>query len=263
MFEYDLQPVLARHDLGGLFDKKGGTVDEGLAVFYRKSRFKLVSDDNVVLSDALDTRPVFADIWDCVRANEALADRMKKRTTALKTVVLESNDEPGRLVVVGNTHLYFKPDADHVRLLQAEMCVREVRRVKEDLGRTRPDARAAVLICGDFNSTPPCAVYQYMKAGSIASSHPEWSSCPGEEVRGLSVEHSFKLGSACGAPAFTNYTVGFKDCLDYIFYETDKMGVQQVVPFPSEEELAQHVALPNVMFPSDHVAVVGDLAFKS
>jgi 2',5'-phosphodiesterase len=36
----------------------------------------------------------------------------------------------------------------------------------------------------------------------------------------------------------------------------------QVVPLPSIEELQQHVALPSVVFPSDHVALVADVLWK-
>jgi len=56
--------------------------------------------------------------------------------------------------------------------------------------------------------------------------------------------------------------VGFKECIDYIFYETDKLEVEQIIPFPQDEELADYVALPNIVFPSDHIASVADLKWK-
>jgi 2',5'-phosphodiesterase len=71
-----------------------------------------------------------------------------------------------------------------------------------------------------------------------------------------------KMDSACGTPKYTNFTAAFADCLDYIFYEKDKFSVQQVVPFPSEEELNLHTAIPNVVFPSDHVACIADLRWQ-
>lgn len=37
--------------------------------------------------------------------------------------VLESVVDPRRLVVVGNTHLFFRPEADHIRLLQAGLAL--------------------------------------------------------------------------------------------------------------------------------------------
>ena len=42
-------------------------------------------------------------------------ETMLARTTTLQTTLLQSVDDPGRKILVGNTHLYFKPDADHIR----------------------------------------------------------------------------------------------------------------------------------------------------
>lgn len=72
----------------------------------------------------------------------------------------------------------------------------------------------------------------------------------------------FKLDSAGGTPKYTNFTAGFAACLDYIFYQTDNLEVQRVIPFPSDEELRANTALPSIVFPSDHVAVVSDLEWK-
>lgn len=80
-----------------------------------------------------------------------------------------------------------------------------------------------------------------------------------EAVRNISLKQPFKLRSACGTPKYTNFTAGFRDCLDYIYYDEDCLEVSQVVPFPSDEELAVHTALPSIVFPSDHVSLVSDL----
>lgn len=90
----------------------------------------------------------------------------------------------------------------------------------------------------------------------------DWTSNKDEEVKGVSLSHSLLLASAYGKPEFTNFTEGFAGCLDYIFYQHDQLDVAQVVPLPSTEELQQHVALPSVVFPSDHVALVADMSWK-
>ena len=38
--------------------------------------------------------------------------------------------------------------------------------------------------------------------------------------------------------------------------------VREVIPFPSEEELRAHTAIPNIVFPSDHIACVADLGWR-
>lgn len=65
--------------------------------------------------------------------------------------------------------------------------------------------------------------------------------------------------SACGTPQFTNYTVGFKECLDYIFIQKDKFNVTKVVEMPTDDELSAHIAIPSVLFPSDHIAIIAEL----
>ena len=83
-----------------------------------------------------------------------------------------------------------------------------------------------------------------------------------EAIKDLNYSHPLKIESACGTPKYTNYTHLFKDCLDYIYYQTDRWEVKQVVPFPTEEELSENEAIPSAVFPSDHVALVADLKWK-
>ena len=71
------------------------------------------------------------------------------------------------------------------------------------------------------------------------------------------------MDSACGTPKYTNYTIGFKDCLDYIYYQTDNISVTNVVPFPLEEDMEKYQGLPNTVYPSDHIACIADLKWNN
>lgn len=62
---------------------------------------------------------------------------------------------------------------------------------------------------------------------------------------------------------FTNYTVGFTECIDYIFYQTDALRCSQTVPPPSEAQLSEHTAIPSIVHPSDHVALVADFEWTN
>ena len=73
------------------------------------------------------------------------------------------------------------------------------------------------------------------------------------------LSHKLNLFSAAGYPLYSNYTDGYKQLLDYIFIQCDFFTVSNVAPFPSEDILSEHVALPSVSFPSDHLAVVVDV----
>jgi len=261
VFELHLTPILDLFGFCGSFAKKGGQVDEGLATFYRREKFKMISFNSTFLPEALNTEARYSYILDKVKDQEQLLASLTNRTTTVSISVLQCVS--GELIVVGNTHLYFSPNADHIRLIQVEMCRMELEMARLKVVEMFPESKVTVMLCGDFNSTPPFGVLEYMTGGSIGESHSDWRSQEGEEVVGLSLKHHQNFISAAKTPQFTNYTQGFKDCLDYIFIEEEMLEVEQVVPFPSEEELSQHIALPNIVFPSDHVAVVVDLKWRS
>ena len=42
-------------------------------------------------------------------------ETMLARTSAMQTMLLRSVDDPDRRILVGNTHLFWRPDADHIR----------------------------------------------------------------------------------------------------------------------------------------------------
>lgn len=61
---------------------------------------------------------------------------------------------------------------------------------------------------------------------------------------------------------YTNYAGNFHEQLDYIFIDST-MDVICVIPMPEHSEVEQHIALPSVVFPSDHIAQICDLKWKS
>jgi len=258
VFQHDLLPVLTKLGFMGEFKLKGGMVDEGLSVFYRSDQFGLLESRGSVLSEVLE-EPRFAHVWNVIKKRSALVEKMKGLTAAVFIAVLQCKHDPNKLLVVGNTHLYYKPDADHIRLLQTEMCLVELKETRREILSRYPDTEVGILFCGDFNSTPPFGVLKYVTEGSLSSKHPDWSIVKEEMVESLSLSHPFNLNTATGTPKYTNYTIGFKDCLDYIFYDENSFSVEQVVPFPTDDELGFHQALPNVSFPSDHVSLVAEL----
>lgn len=49
-----------------------------------------------------------------------------------------------------------------------------------------------------------------------------------EAVTNFTLQQDIGLSSACGTPQYTNFTAGFADCLDYIFYDNQNLTVDQV-----------------------------------
>lgn len=86
---------------------------------------------------------------------------------------------------------------------------------------------------------------------------------PEEAIKNECLKQDFNMKSAYGAPKCTTRTLDFVKCVDYIFYQSDRLQVEQVIELPTDEELEENGAIPSIVFPSDHIALVADLKWTS
>ncbi|XP_009569790.2 2',5'-phosphodiesterase 12 [Cuculus canorus] len=256
VFVDSLAPALDAFGLEGLFKIKEKQ-HEGLATFYRRDKFSLLSRHDVAFSEALLSEPLHEELREKLAKYPLVQEKVLQRSSVLQVSVLQSTTDPSRKICVANTHLYWHPKGGNIRLVQIAVALTHIKHVACDLYPGIP-----VIFCGDFNSTPSSGTYSFIKSGGIAEDHEDWVSNGEEERCNMPLSHPFKLLSACGEPAYTNYVGGFHGCLDYIFIDENALEVEQVIPLPSHEEVTAHQALPSVIHPSDHIALVCDLKWK-
>ncbi|TMS19828.1 2',5'-phosphodiesterase 12 [Larimichthys crocea] len=257
VFTDSLTPALDAFGLDGVFRIKEKQ-HEGLATFYRRSKFQLLSRHDIVLNEALTCDPIHSALLEKVSANSALKDKVMLRSTALQVSVLEDLNKPGRKVCVANTHLYWHPKGGNVRLVQMGVALQHLSHVISEIAPGAP-----LVFCGDFNSSPDSGVFQLVSEALVPQQHADWSSSGPEESCTMELLSSFPpMLSACSQPAYTNYVGGFHGCLDYIFIQPDSMQVEQVIPLPSHQEVTTYEALPSVAHPSDHIALICDLRWN-
>nr|XP_009936977.1 PREDICTED: 2',5'-phosphodiesterase 12 [Opisthocomus hoazin] len=256
VFTDSLAPALDAFGLEGLFRIKEKQ-HEGLATFYRRDKFCLLSRHDIAFSEALLLDPLHQELRDKLAKYPLVQEKVLQRSSVLQVSVLQSTTDPSRRVCVANTHLYWHPKGGNIRLIQVAVALSHIKHVACDLYPSTP-----VIFCGDFNSTPSSGAYSFINSGGIAEDHEDWVSNGEEERCNMPLSHPFKLLSACGEPAYTNYVGGFHGCLDYIFIDRNALEVEQVIPLPSHEEITAHQALPSVSHPSDHIALVCDLKWK-
>lgn len=104
-------------------------------------------------------------MWTAISTNAQLAERIRDRTTVVQVTVLQSRADPERILCVANTHLYFHPDSDHIRLLQFAAAFRYLQSVRERIVAEHGNGQEAVVslvFAGDFNSSPDCGVFKLM-----------------------------------------------------------------------------------------------------
>uniref|UniRef100_A0A182TCK2 Uncharacterized protein n=1 Tax=Anopheles maculatus TaxID=74869 RepID=A0A182TCK2_9DIPT len=160
IFSLDLVPIFHQKNLTGHYKAKRN-VAEGLATFYDVNKFELLEKDGVIISEILHRYP---EVWNIIREKKPLVERVENRSSALQLTLLRSKHDPRKHLLVANTHLYFSPDADHVRLLQIGFCMLYVReqyeRIRQQYNLQESDL--ALMFCGDFNSVPECGIYKLM-----------------------------------------------------------------------------------------------------
>lgn len=257
VFDECLTPAMDAFGYDGVFRIKEKQ-HEGLATFYRRSRFRLLSSHDVVLSEALSSDSLHSDVLQKLSSNLDLKEKILQRSTSLQVTVLQDLLQPDRSLCVANTHLYWHPTGGNVRLVQMGVALTHLGHV---ISTVSPGA--ALVFCGDFNSTPPSGVCELLTHSSLSQSHSDWLSSGPEQHCPMDLASPFPpLLSACGNPPYTNYVGGFKGCLDYIYIQPDRMEVAQVIPLPSHEEVTTYEALPSVSHPSDHIALVCDLLWR-
>ncbi|KAM0681566.1 Glucose-repressible alcohol dehydrogenase transcriptional effector [Glugoides intestinalis] len=226
---------LPRGRAQALPDKR--TVD-GCAIFWKKSKFKLLEQINLDFFQKLITDPRFSTNQDMLNRN------MRKDNVSLITV-LERND--GIELIVVNTHIFWDPDYADVKLLQIILVIEEIETIKKKY------KNASLILMGDFNSLRDSPVYKLLIEQQIdGCGFGLYDYSPFND----GFKHNIKFMDAYNGQdlTFTNFTPVFKGVIDYIFY-SDELVLTGVLSPIEEEYTEKCVGLPNIHFPSDHIFI--------
>ena len=248
------EPQLKSRGFSGLLTLKM-KVNEGCAIFWRDDRLKLVKQHDYLLRDEI----VKMKLWDKLCNLPEFESAMRTRTTIMQALEMEFE---GRPLLVANTHLYYHAEARHIRLLQSTTITHVLEELQAECSQ-RAGQTVPVLFCGDLNSHTTTGVFDYFRTGELSAEHPDWVRNASGAVR-LDMKHNLHFDSINPDPAVhcSNFVGDFEGVLDHIFYDQRKLEKKMVVPVPSREDLEANTALPSALYPSDHLAVVADLAWK-
>jgi len=161
-----LRPVMESQGYQGYYSNKASAQMEGCAMFWSLERFHSTDPASMreyYLKDlfrdhkhqSLDRWESLDDIDQILEHNSELGLITKEKIgqvlqLAELTLLAPQAGHPDR-VLIGNTHLFYHPLANHVRTMQAYMICRqmEIERHRNCAGPPCP-----LILCGDFNSSP-------------------------------------------------------------------------------------------------------------
>ncbi|XP_061169849.1 2',5'-phosphodiesterase 12-like [Saccostrea echinata] len=259
VFDRYLLPALQINGFSGVYQMKSGKIREGEALFYRNSKFRATEEHTIDITQSLEEE-AFKDIKEKLAKYEVLYEFYKKRKNVLQVHVLESVSDPRKKLCVANTHLFFHRDFDHIRIVQGVVSIRHLEQVMTKYREQGDDI--SLVFCGDFNASPQSPLHGFLITSQLKPEEYDLQiKDSGEKVTNFDFSHSFKLTSACGYPRYTNYVGAFHGQLDYVFVDSN-LEVVSVVPPPDHEQVTQHLALPSIVFPSDHIAQICVIKWK-
>lgn len=182
VFDLDLTLCLGNDGMNGLLQKKGETA-EGVATFYNRDKFDLVQRYGFNLAEEMTKKSYFAPLYEKIKSNTKLCERMLSLSTALQLTVLKSKSN-GQYLLVANTHLYFHPDADHIRLLQIGFFMLYVKHIHHStMAELRlNEKQMSIIFCGDFNSVPECGIYKLMTEKFVPDNFVDFKSSKCEKL---------------------------------------------------------------------------------
>lgn len=301
-FKEDFSPALAQMDYKGVHwpksrartmsEKDAQTVD-GCAVFYKHSKFILLDKQLIEFASIAINRPDMKNQHD-------VFNRVMPKDNIAVICFFESRLTGARVILV-NLHLTWDFALADVKVIQTGILMEHVTKLAEKYARwpavkdkkmiqlPKSEGEAAappqadpgpsqeyrlnteipLLVCGDFNSTEGSSVCDLMSRGRVSPDHSDLSSYQYGSFTRDGIEHPFSLrdsyaatkGTADELP-FTNYTPGFTDTIDYIWYSTNTLEVVSVLGPPEPTHLTRIPAFPHWHYPADHIQLMTEFVIK-
>ena len=266
-FEEYFQPQMRAEGYGSIFEKRGSVLHDGCAVFYKKSKFRLVHSIRIDFDDLdaeKDLKSLPYPSAHLLTHNVATAALFEIKASEQRL----ENVYGKRFVYVVNTHHYWDPLSPDIKLLQVQYLMEKLERFKAKMLASKAiPIESPILLAGDFNSTHDSAVYDYITSGSLENKKSSEERLISQVLRAKPLKHSNNFDNALVAhgDAPTNVTINFSGCLDYVFHSPSLVPIAVLEnPITSDSaELKDSIltddymgCIPNPAYPSDHLPLM-------
>ena len=303
VFRDFFSPELAQHDYKGIqwprpkaktmSEKDAASVD-GCALFYKQSKWILLDKQLIDYANIAINRP------DMKNQHDIFNRVMPKDNIGI--ICLFESRSTGARMIVANTHLAWEPTLPDVKLVQTAILMENITKFAEKYtrwpalkdkekrmiqipgdegqGQNMPEPAPSqeyrhnndipLLVCGDYNSTRDSGVYELLSSGRVPPDHSDFGKHQYGNFTRDGIQHPFNMRSAYvhldktpDELSFTNYTPGFADVIDYIWYSTNTLEVVELLGPPDPEHLKRVPGFPNYHFPADHIQIMAEFVIKA
>lgn len=242
---------------------------DGVGVFINTDRFDILGHREINFGKYVSENPGRFDI-----TNDVSTRLIPRNTVAL---LVQLHDKlTGKTVYVSNTHLYWLPKFNDVKVIQTKILLNELQRyIKETSSQS--DETPHIIMCGDFNSTPDLLVFKLLDNEQISigstrefSSHNYGVRIDGEVIHNNVVTNPFHLTPTYGPLLegnfrdrldFTSYTKSLTAVLDHIWVSTSQFEVCKVLGKVDNNYSELAAGFPDKQFPSDHIPLVSEISY--
>ena len=269
------------------------TVD-GCATFYKHAKLILLDKQGIEFAGVAINRPD-------MKLQKDMFNRFMPRDH-IGLLTFFENRYTGSRVLVGNTHIFWDPAYADVKLIQVAIFMQGINTFAEKYAKwpAQLNKRAFTLLdsedkdepeeplpepapskvynsktvlplvlCTDLNSTVESGVYELLSKGSVSAEHRELRGFEYGDFSKYGIEHPFSIRSAYSnldkgpdAMPFTNYTIDFRGVIDHIWYSTNSLENLSLLGRIDPEYMRTVPGFPNYHFPSDHIPIMAEFAFK-
>eukprot|EP00040_Diaphanoeca_grandis_P024013 m.131422 g.131422 ORF g.131422 m.131422 type:complete len:511 (-) comp29546_c0_seq1:160-1692(-) len=263
--EYNVffEPKLKENGYAGVFRAKSRarTMGEsakkevdGCAVFYKTAKYDLVKDE-LVEFERLGAQ--------YGAGSTDMLNRVMPKDNIAILMLLEDKVTKASMFV-GNAHLTWDPEFKDVKVIQTAMLTSEMSKfmaanIEDEVKRKQ----CAILMGGDFNSTPDSGVVEFMSKGKISQKHPDLETRDYNKFADkVGLTHNLNLKSVyTGQMPYTNYTHDFTGIIDYLFYSADHIAPTKLLGPINAKSMQNFDGCPNPHFASDHFSLAAELKF--
>lgn len=185
VFHRLLMPVFRSRGYQGFFSSKALMQSEGCAMFWSLQVFEeagaddmrdfplceFVHEPNACGSEDSEWEQCTASIEQLLDTNTSLRNMMKSKLGQIVQIASLRRRNHADALVVGNTHLFYHPMADHIRAIQAFQACRYLDIVRRKA--SKGGCNAQMILCGDLNSNPLSGAVQLLLQGRLGPDNSE------------------------------------------------------------------------------------------